>query len=124
VLKQATKLLDESRLGERDRMMLVAWDDELLGIAVLSEQSKRTVGLAFIGIKLDAHGARIDADDGPRLSDSIVESALEEAERLGFDRVTAQVAAEHTASVALLERVGFGRLSRYDRDYDIYALAL
>jgi RimJ/RimL family protein N-acetyltransferase len=53
-----------------------------------------------------------------------VETTLEYAVQLGFGRVTVQVARAHGRSVALLERAGFTRVSRFDQDYDLYAVDL
>jgi hypothetical protein len=114
-------LFAEGRLGERDRIQLFEWDDALLAVGVFSPESDATVHVGFVGLRYDVHGARIDDPDGPRLSDSIVVSCLAEAESMGFQRATAQVARANVKAGALLTRVGFTAVSRFDADYDLWA---
>jgi RimJ/RimL family protein N-acetyltransferase len=124
VLRRAIALYRDNRLRERDRILLFERDDELYGVTVLADEAPATVHLAFVGIDADLHGAHIDSPTGPRLSDSMVEATLDYAADLGFRRATAQVARQHKKSLALLERVGFRPLSRFDQDYDFYAVNL
>lgn len=123
VLNRAISLFASDDLKERDLLLLFWWDDELLAVSVVAEETERTAHLAFVGLKTELHGARIDSVDGPRLSDAVVETSLDEAEGLGFDRVTAQVAREHQRSLALLHRAGFAFASRFDH-YDVQAVSL
>lgn len=124
VLRRAIGVYRERALGERDRVLLFQRDDELQAVSVLAEESSTTVHLAFVGLSIEFHGARIDSEDGDRLSDAVLESSLEVAQELGFRRVSAQVAREHRASRAMLDRAGFLQVSRYDHDYDLCAVEL
>ena len=36
--------------------------------------------------------------------------------------MTAQVARVHDSSLGMLQRVGFSKLSQFDRDYDVYGV--
>lgn len=124
VLRRAVRLYGNRGLGERDRILLFERDGELMAVSVLSDESEDVAHLGFIGIASDLHGARIDAVDGDRLSDAVLESSLDTATELGFRRVTVQIARAHHTSHALLQRAGFERISRYDHDYDLCAIRL
>jgi RimJ/RimL family protein N-acetyltransferase len=123
-LRRATRRFTSGDFGDHDRILLFHWDDELLAVCVFSRESAKSAHLSFVGLKYSVHGARIDASDGPRLSDAVLESCLEEARLLGFERMTAQVARDHAISRAMLDRAGFAPLSRVDQDYDLWAIAL
>jgi RimJ/RimL family protein N-acetyltransferase len=123
-LKQAISVLASRALGQRDRVLLFEQDGQLMAVAVFSEESRATAHIGFIGLERDLHGARIDSDDGDRLSDAVLDSTLDAIRDLGFTRATAQVACAHTRSRAMLERIGFQRLSRFNHDYDIHAIDL
>lgn len=124
VLRLATRLLASDDLDDHDRILLCEREDALLAVGVFSHESERTAHLSFVGLRHDVHGARIDAPDGPRVSDTFLESCLEDARQLGFQRVTAQVARDHKRSRAMLDRAGFAPISRFDQDYDLWAIAL
>lgn len=98
------------------------WDDDLLAVSVIEEISDRSAQIAFIGVDADRHGARIDSDDGDRLSDAVLGATLDIAEDLGFKRVVAQVAKSHDTSLRLLGRAGFTKASEVDHDYALFAV--
>jgi len=122
VLRTAIGRFRLGLLQERDRILLFERDGDLQAVSVLAGESSKLGHLAFVGIEAELHGARIDSVTGDRLSDSVVETALEHAVDLGFSRLTAQVARAHEKSLALLDRTGFQLVSRFDRDYDLYAI--
>lgn len=124
VLRRAIGQYRNGRLDDKARIILFERDGELQAVTVLAAESEVTAHLAFVGIDADLHGARIDSPTGHRLSDAVVETSLEYAVDLGFRRATAQVAREHSKSLALLRRIGFGQVSRFDQDYDLYAVDL
>lgn len=122
VLRTAIGLFRVGLLQEKDRILLFERDGDLQAVSVLAGESSNLGHLAFVGIEAELHGARIDSVTGDRLSDAVVETTLEYAVDLGFHRVTTQVARAHEKSLALLDRAGFRLVSRYDRDYDLYAI--
>jgi L-amino acid N-acyltransferase YncA len=124
VLRRAIRLFDSGDLRDRDRILLCEREDALYAVGVFSAESKQTAHLGFVGLRHDLHGARIDEPDGPRVSDAFLESCLDEARGLEFQRVTAIVAREHQRSRALLDRAGFTALYRFDQDYDLWAVSL
>jgi len=124
VVRRATRYWTDGELGERDRLLLIEREDQLLAVAVFEAESDLTAHLGFVGLSRDVHGARIDSPSGQRLSDTVVESVLSEAATLGFRRVAAQVAREHAKARALFDRAGFSDVSRFDHDYDLWAVAL
>ena len=124
VLRRAIRLFVADELRQRDRLLLIEREDDRLGVAIFGEESAATAHLGFVGLRVGAHGARIDSETGPRLSDATVESCLEEATLLGFERMTAQVAREHKRSQCMLHRAGFAFVSRFDHDYDLWAIRL
>lgn len=124
VVRRATRCWTEGELRERDRLFLIEREDQLLAVAVFEAESDLTAHLGFVGVSRDVHGARIDSPSGQSLSDTVVESVLDEAAGLGFRRVSAQVASEHARARALLDRAGFRVVSRFDHDYDLWAVAL
>jgi RimJ/RimL family protein N-acetyltransferase len=122
VLRTAIGRFRDGLLQEKDRILLFERDGDLQAVSVLTGESSVTGHLAFVGTDAGLHGARIDSVTGDRLSDAVVETTLEYAVDLGFHRVTAQVAQAHEKSLALLDRTGFRFVSRFDRDYDLYAM--
>ena len=122
VLRTATAQFRAGLLQEKDRIILVEREGDLQAVSVLVGESSKLGHLAFVGIEAELHGARIDSVTGDRLSDAVVESSLEYAMDLGFERLTAQVARAHEKSLALLDRAGFRLVSRFDRDYDLFAI--
>jgi hypothetical protein len=124
VVRRAATLLEQGQLAERERIQMFEVDDDLVAVGVFGPESDITAHLGFVGLRSGVHGARIDSDDGPRVSDSVLESCLEEASDLGFRRVTAQVARENERGRGLASRVGFRVVSRFDADYDLWAVEL
>jgi RimJ/RimL family protein N-acetyltransferase len=123
-LRQAVRHYAADDLLDRDRILLFERDDILHAVTVFGPELEKTAHLGFVGISEEFHGARIDSEDGDRLSDAVLDTTLENAAQLGFEVVTAQVAHAHGRSVAMLDRAGFERQSRYDQDYDLYAVGV
>jgi hypothetical protein len=124
VVRRGAKLLEQGHLADRERIQMFEIDDDLVAVGVFGPESDITAHVGFVGLRRGVHGARIDRDDGPRLSDSVLESCFEEASSLGFRRATVQVARDNEPGRALATRVGFRVLSRFDADYDLWAVDL
>jgi GNAT superfamily N-acetyltransferase len=124
VIRVAARRLEQRTLAETDEVMLFEVGDDLVGVAVVVAESSDTAHIAVLAVERSLRGARLGSDAGPRLSATILSTALDDAQRRGYRRATAIVARQHRRSRRLLDQAGFAFESRFDDSYDLHAVAL
>lgn len=124
VLKRARRLYRDRDLRPRDRILLFERDGLLHAVTVFSAESERTALLGYIGVRAELHGARIDSEDGDRLSDAVLVATMDSARALGYERMTAEAATANVGAVRLMKRNGFELISRLDADYGLWAISV
>lgn len=124
VVRRAALWLDQGRLEATDAVLLFEVGEDLVGVAVITEESGATAHVAAVATERTLRGARLGSESGPRLSATVLATALEEASTRGYSRATAIVARPHRRSQRLLEQAGFSFESRFDDSYDLHSVEL